>query len=412
MEGENIIMNRISVQTRPYEFIEKKGMGHPDTLADNLAEELSKKYSQYTLEKFKYILHHNFDKVGLLGGSSFVAFGNGYLTAPIRVLINGRVSTKFGDIEIPAKELLTKWTKEFLKKRLPMIDCEKDIKIHYNISCASSPGKTEIPAEKEGTRKYWFEPRDEKDLKEVQFLGANDTSLGVGFYPPSQLATTVYSLEKTLTSEEFKKKYPWLGSDIKIMASKIYDDVSITMCIPQICSEVKNLQEYKENIENIRNFALEIFKKNFPESKLSLHINTRDDYETGELYFTATGSSIESGDEGLVGRGNRINGLICTTNPYTMEGASGKNPVYHIGKLYSIAAQKLAKKISQKIGCYVEVFLVSQSGRLLIDPWKTIIGIDEKTAFDEEAMREIVKESLKEIPKITNELLTGNHELA
>jgi S-adenosylmethionine synthetase len=84
-----------------YEFVERKGSGHPDTLSDALAEQLSVDYSNYTLKKFGAVLHHNFDKVGLLGGASSVRFGEGKLINPIRVLINGRASTKFGDIIIP-----------------------------------------------------------------------------------------------------------------------------------------------------------------------------------------------------------------------------------------------------------------------------------------------------------------------
>ena len=51
-----------------FEIVERKGIGHPDTLSDALAEELSRVYSNYTLSKFGVILHHNFDKVGLCGG--------------------------------------------------------------------------------------------------------------------------------------------------------------------------------------------------------------------------------------------------------------------------------------------------------------------------------------------------------
>ena len=71
-------------------------------------------------------------------------------------------------------------------------------------------------------------------------------------------------------------------------------------------------------------------------------LNARDVPEKDELYLTYTGSSIESGDEGVVGRGNRVNGLITPLRPMNLEGANGKNPVYHVGKLYNIAAQRLA----------------------------------------------------------------------
>jgi S-adenosylmethionine synthetase len=56
-------------------IVERKGVGHPDTLADHLAERLSQAYSSYTLERFGAVLHHNFDKLALLGGASEVRYG-------------------------------------------------------------------------------------------------------------------------------------------------------------------------------------------------------------------------------------------------------------------------------------------------------------------------------------------------
>jgi S-adenosylmethionine synthetase len=55
-------------------------------------------------------------------------------------------------------------------------------------------------------------------------------------------------------------------------------------------------------------------------------INMRDIPAQDELYLTYTGSSIESGDEGVVGRGNRVTGLITPLRPMNIEGAIGKNP--------------------------------------------------------------------------------------
>ncbi|MEK8144255.1 methionine adenosyltransferase [Streptomyces sp. M10(2022)] len=56
-------------------IVERKGLGHPDTLADHLAERLSRAYSHYTVRRFGAVLHHNFDKLALLGGASEVRYG-------------------------------------------------------------------------------------------------------------------------------------------------------------------------------------------------------------------------------------------------------------------------------------------------------------------------------------------------
>ena len=59
-----------------------------------------------------------------------------------------------------------------------------------------------------------------------------------------------------------------------------------------------------------------------------------------------TGTSAELGDDGAVGRGNRVNGLITPYRPMVMEAASGKNPVNHVGKVYNVAGWNMASALS------------------------------------------------------------------
>lgn len=392
-----------------YEFVERKGIGHPDTLADALAETLSINYSNYTLKKFGAVLHHNFDKVGLLGGASYVTFGKGHLMKPIRVLLNGRASTKFGDTEIPLKDLLIFWAKEFMKLKFPMIDPSKDLEFHYNLSNQSSPGKTEEFESTNAPRKFWFEPRDLNDLPEVKSLTANDTSMGVGYAPYTILEQLVLKIENTLNSKEFKKENKWIGSDIKIMGFRNDKNFGITMCIPQIADYVKSADEYKKNMDLSRDKVYKIAKE-LEINDLELNINTRDNFETMELYLTAIGSSIESGDEGLVGRGNRINGVISPNKPMSMEGACGKNPVYHIGKVYYVTANEISKKIYDEFGVSNEIALISQSGRDLLDPWAIFVSLPDNFK-DTESLKELVEEQVKSIPSITEELIAGHVQL-
>ncbi|MFH1280906.1 MAG: methionine adenosyltransferase [Candidatus Beckwithbacteria bacterium] len=385
------------------EFVERKGLGHPDTLADALAEELSAKYSCYTLEKYGAILHHNFDKLGILGGSSHVSFGKGFLTQPIRILLNGRVSVSFGKEKIPVKKMLVKWAREFFSKKLPLINPEKDLDICYNISSQSSPGKTKEKGSKEGTRKYWFRPRNLDDVQELSKLSANDTSLGVGYAPPTKLERLILKVEAGLNSSDFKKSNPWIGSDIKILGFRNKESYSITICIPQIANFVRNVGNYKKNLIKAEKKIFEIAKKQGVK-KLDVNINTRDNFETLELYLTATGSSIESGDEGLVGRGNRINGLISPMKPLSMEGACGKNPVYHIGKVYYLVADIIAKKIHKKLNIPVEVYLASQSGRDLLEPWVILLRVPHGFK-DIEKLTRLVKHNINKIPNLTKKII-------
>ena len=398
-----IYISKKDFREEEYEFVERKGKGHPDTLSDALAETFSAKYSKYTKDNFGAVLHHNFDKVGLLGGASYVKFGEGYLTKPIRVLLNGRASTKFADTVIPVKEMLIEWTKEFMHQAFPMIDVDKDLEFHYNLSNQSSPGKTEEDQAQKGTRKYWFEPRGLFDLQETKKLFSNDTSMVVGYAPYTKLEQLVLAIEGKLNSKEFKQKYPWIGSDIKIMGFRFRDSFDITMCIPQISIYVANIDEYRQNMEFVRGIIFSIAQEMGIE-KFDLHTNTRDNYENSELYLTVTGSSIESGDEGLVGRGNRINGIISPTRLMSMEGACGKNPVYHIGKIYYVTANEISKKIYNKFNIKNEVVLISQSGRDLLDPW--VVCVSVPTDFNNIASIEnYVKEEISQIPEYTKQLI-------
>jgi len=400
----NLVFLKKDFNSLAYEFVERKGKGHPDTLSDNLAESLSAKYSQYTKENFGAILHHNFDKVGLLGGASEVHFGSGKLIKPIRVLLNGRASTKFADTVIDLKPMLIKWSKEFLSSQLPFSNIETELEFHYNLSTQSSPGKTEEDSNKAlSARNYWFEPRGLQDIPELTSLRSNDTSMGVGFAPYSTLENIVLEIENTLNGAEFTSANPWIGSDIKIMGFRYEEDYKLTMCIPQIANFVSTIEQYKNNVEKAKKIIDSIFKK-YGVQNYELNINTRDDFEKAELYLTATGSSIESGDEGLVGRGNRIQGIITPMRPMSMEGAAGKNPVYHIGKLYYVTAQKLSDAIYKHFNIQNEVVLVSQSGRDLLDPWITFVHVPPEFNKQKE-LETLVRTEIQKIPEITNQLV-------
>jgi S-adenosylmethionine synthetase len=408
---KNYIITRCPKQ-REFEIVERKGIGHPDTMADALAEDFSRSFSNYTNEAFGAILHHNFDKVGLLGGASKVTFGKGKLIKPIRVLINGRASISFGNTVIPVKKILEERTFSFFSEKIPQLNFQKDIKILYNISTSSSPGKIAgLGLSEEQVREYMFKPRGLFDLKELSYLGGNDTSIGCSYAPLSFCESLVLEIERKL-SGEFRKKKPWVGSDIKILAIRNKNKIELTICVPEIASFVSGLNQYIENLEIIKKEIFSIKKSliNSHTYDLSIFVNTKDNYKTGNLYLTATGSAIESGDEGLVGRGNRINGLITSCRPMSIEGICGKNPVYHVGKMYNIIAQKIAKEIFDKTKKYVEAYIVSQNGRLLSEPWAIIINSAGKP-LKLEITKEVITKELDEIPNLTKKLLKGEIQL-
>jgi S-adenosylmethionine synthetase len=391
------------------EVVERKGYGHPDTLSDGLAEALSRAYAVYTRDRFGAVLHHNFDKVGLLGGRAYVAFGEGRLTAPIRVLINGRATESLGDEEVPVRQLVEEASRDFLCGRLPALDPDEDLDFHHNLSCGSSPGQVETGLDRNANRGRWFQPRSLEDLREAQRLTSNDTSVGAGYWPLTSTEQLVLTLERRLTDRSFREVRSWLGTDIKVMAIRAGHDLSLTLCVPQIADAVPDAAAYGKNLEEIEAQVRAWSEEMLPGYRISLALNTKDDFDRPELYLTAIGSSIESGDEGLVGRGNRINGLIAMCRPYSMEGACGKNPVYHTGKLYGVLAIEAARRLHGLFGQPVNVWLIGQEGRQLDDPWQAAVA--SRDALPESGVRECLKEVLESLPKVTESLLAGEVEL-
>ncbi|MCX7841342.1 MAG: methionine adenosyltransferase, partial [Anaerolineae bacterium] len=56
----NIVITRATgdyIDSLPVEIVERKGIGHPDSLCDGMAERISVEYSKWCLEHFGMILH-------------------------------------------------------------------------------------------------------------------------------------------------------------------------------------------------------------------------------------------------------------------------------------------------------------------------------------------------------------------
>jgi S-adenosylmethionine synthetase len=102
--------------TRPVEIVERKGLGHPDTICDMLSEQLSVALSRKYLDEFGLVLHHNVDKALLAAGRAEPAFGGGRIVEPIDIYLAGRVTTEVRGKIVPvrtlAEETATAWLRE------------------------------------------------------------------------------------------------------------------------------------------------------------------------------------------------------------------------------------------------------------------------------------------------------------
>ncbi|TCC48078.1 methionine adenosyltransferase [Kribbella pittospori] len=390
-------------------IVERKGLGHPDTLADHLAERLSRAYSRYTLDRFGAILHHNFDKLALLGGACEVRYGGGRMTAPIRVLVNGRAAWMCGGETIPVKELVEAEVRAFFADRLPEVANHLDIV--FNITSNSSPGAV-VTDKGVPDRVRWFSPRSIGDLRERHVRLSNDTSLGTGWAPENVFESFVRELVNHFSGRsQFTLAHPWCGSDVKLMGYWDGELADVVLCVPQKSRYVHSRTAYLRNLEVVREECYRLATARMSEADLRFRLNARDVPERDELYLTHTGSSIESGDEGVVGRGNRVNGLITPLRPMNLEGANGKNPVYHVGKLYNIAAQRLAQRLFEETGDHAEVHFVSLTGQRLDQPWRVLVRLSLDNA-DVDKVQAVVTDALSEFPALTDELVQSGIELS
>jgi S-adenosylmethionine synthetase len=367
------------IDAQPVEFVERKGVGHPDTLCDKGAEELSIALMHYYQREFGEMRHYNVDKALLVGGTAEVGFGHGRLTRPIELILCGRASARR---EEDIEQLVQDTTRQWLAQDLPHLNLNTDIVISSRIR----PGSLDLVGVFQS---------DERPL-------ANDTSFGVGYAPYSELEKIVLLAEQTLNSPKTKARLPAVGQDIKVMGVRYGDEILVTIAAAFVARHTPDVESYLETKraaeETVRELAASITGR-----RVQVQMNTADRVEENLFFLTATGTSAEHGDDGQVGRGNRPNGLITPHRCMTLEAAAGKNPRNHVGKIYSIAAQQIANRIAESVAGVrnVQVYLVSQIGR----PIDTPAAVDiQLVADDLEAARGeatcIAQQVLAQVPHL------------
>jgi S-adenosylmethionine synthetase len=310
------------------EIVERKGLGHPDTLCDGIAEHVSRALCHEYLERFGSILHHNVDKVLLVGGRSRAVFGGGAVEEPIEVYLAGRATEAFGGKTIPVADIAVQACREWLARNVRHLDVERDVVI--------------VPRLRPGS----------PDLTALYRRGAsppaNDTSCGVGFAPPSDLERIVLAVERALTAPATLAAHPAVGEDVKVMGLRRHEQVSLTIGCALVARHVSDLETYCAATACVREIALSAARE-VSALPTEVVVNAGDDPDRGEIFLTVTGTSAESGDDGEVGRGNRANGLITPYRPMTLEAAAGKNPVSHVGKVYNVAATRIAEVLVSEL---------------------------------------------------------------
>jgi len=379
----------------PLEIVERKGLGHPDTICDALAENLSLALSRFYLERCGAILHHNVDKALLCGGAAIPAFGGGEVTEPIEIYLAGRATAAFRGVSIPVQEIAVEESRRWLRENLRHLEAERNVRIHPRIR-PTSPDLAAL------------------FLRHVETGAplANDTSLGVGFAPFDALERTVLAVERRLNSAEVKRAHPEIGEDVKVMGARSANDIALTVACALVGRHVADLADYRRKKERVREIALTAAG-----GTARVAVNTADGETADSVYLTVTGLSAEAGDDGQVGRGNRVNGLITPYRPMSLEAAAGKNPVSHVGKLYNLLANRIARAVVAEVAGVLEAYcyLVSQIGRPITEPqlMDLQLRLEDPAVLGAQRARieELARAELGGVTTLWRELLAGPQQV-
>jgi S-adenosylmethionine synthetase len=384
------------VSAQEIEVVERKGIGHPDTICDALAERLSVALSRHYLDRFGLILHHNVDKALVRGGAARVEFGGGSILQPIEIYLAGRATHEVNGAKVPVAEIALETARQWFKEHLHAIDCDRHLRFH----CLIRPGSGDLV-----------------DLylrqKQTGIALANDTSCGVGYAPVDELEQLAYSIERRLNAPEVKSAQPGCGEDIKVMAVREGDAITLTVACAFISRHIQNIDDYLANKARLADIVLDTARR-ITGKKVAVHVNTADNIAAGSVYLTVTGTSAEAGDDGEVGRGNRANGLITPYRPMTMEAVAGKNPVTHIGKLYNLTATRIAGSLVREIPDIREAYcyLVSEIGEPIQEPRVVDIQVrvEEGRALRDllPAVEEVARAELARIGGLWRDFVRGD----
>ena len=386
------------MEKQKVELVERKCIGHPDSLADGVAEAISRALcKEYMEECDGLVLHHNTDQGEVVAGESRPEFGGGKIIKPIYFLLTGRATRQFGGKTFATDAIAVKAARDYLKETIPTFNMENDV----IVDCRMGSGSTDLQDVFNTKKGHTTVPR------------ANDTSFGVGHAPFSEVEQVILGLDKFIANE-FRPKNPMLGYDIKLMGLRDVNTITITVAAAMVDRYCAGIDEYLECKDKMVEEFSRVAKQ-FTDRKIKIAVNTADVIKKNynSVFLTVNGTSAEMGDDGSVGRGNRCNGLITPNRPMSMEATSGKNPINHIGKIYNLLSTEIAKECCQKVDGVEEMYvrLLSQIGHPIDYPHIASVQCITKRGFSfrdfAPEVEEIVEKRLENITDITKLVIDG-----
>ncbi|MFA5133684.1 MAG: methionine adenosyltransferase [Patescibacteria group bacterium] len=384
------------------DIVERKGIGHPDTLADLIAEDFSNTYSKYCLKKFGGILNHWVDKIVLSGGVSELEYGSKKIIKPITAYLFGKAVDTVGDSTIPIEDMFI----DSCKKVFRGVFRDKKIldAITYKIDINNGIGKEHA--------KQFYAPSTKKDILTAESFKSNDTIICSGYAPYSITERLAIDIENYINSNKFKNKFAYTGYDVKVMIARTDNFFDITVCIPFIADRTPSFDFYRIGkdiiLKELKKFisGIRYFDGNFD---FSININTKDFGE--HAYLVAFGSALDKGDFGAVGRGNKYSGVISLNRKTNIEAVAGKNPQNHSGKLFTIFAHHLAWKLYKIFHRNISIDISAKNGEDIDKPSYVIINVENGpvlSARDKNSIEDIVIKDIRKIKKYADLIINKN----
>jgi len=397
--ARNIIVEefkQIPLEKQKLEIVERKGLGHPDSMCDAILDRVSVELSKEYLKKFGMIMHHNADKSLLVAGEVETRFGGGKVKQPMLLIFGDRATEEVEGTKIPVKDIAIGAAKSWIKENLRFVNPEK----HMRYQVELKPGSAALT-----------------DIfkRKGRVFSANDTSAAVGYAPMTWTEQLVLKTERYLNSPEFKKEFPEAGEDVKVMGFRKNDELNLTVGVAFVDRFVESEDDYFRKKEEIFERLYAFVKGNSVLKKIKLNLNTLDvrGRGVGGTYLTVLGTSADGADSGQVGRGNRPNGVIPLNRHVGSEAAAGKNPVSHVGKIYNLLTHRIANEIYSQVSGLDEVYvwIVSQIGKSIDDPAIAAARVITKPGTKIESVRrqiaEVVDAELENIDKFCMMLAEG-----
>lgn len=400
-------MNKIFVESmigvptfkKRFEIVERKGIGHPDTICDLIMNQVSVELSKLYLKETGAVQHHNMDKGLLVAGQSENKFGGGKITKPMKFILGDRATFLVDSHELPIGDFAIKTARSWFENNLRFV---KEEHVEYQVEIGTSSKELQ------------------SIFKEPRSFAANDTSALVGYAPFTKTESVVLETEEYINSNEFKKEFPESGEDVKVMGFRNNEHIDLTVAMAFVDRYVESENNYFKRKDEMLQSINEFLSKKL-QGSFETRINCLDSSGKGMdgLYLTVLGTSADNADSGEVGRGNMANRVISPSRPAGAEATAGKNPVSHIGKIYNVLSFRMAEQIHNEVSGLDEVFvwMYNVIGRPVSEPKAVIIQpiVSEGVKLEDSERKQItdiVEKNLEKIDDFCSGLISGKIQIA